>query len=212
MNQNTLQDLINRLSHDLKPVKPLPHIAMVTAIWAMTLLGLGFSSAYLLDASPKAWHLPNAWPSILNWFFSICIGIWALAHTFQSQIPGYKFNRGLFTLVLTVWFIVNLSSLLTSTQPLEHLGHSTPCYFFVVATGVPMLILSIFFLKKYTFIDRLKTLKLLSLSTIFLSFSLLSLCHSPHMSINDFFMHLLGALTLTAFCFGLGYQYLIHKH
>lgn len=167
MNNNSVRNLIYHLSHDLKPIKSLPHILTITTLWAIVLLSLGFSSAYFLDAPPKAWHLMQTSSGVSNWFFSTYIGIWTLAHTFQSQIPGHKFNRNIFTVMLTLWLVINFSNVLTSTHLLQHFGHITPCYFFIITTGIPMLVVSIWFLKRYIFIDRSKTLKLLSLSIIF---------------------------------------------
>ncbi|MBF7686564.1 DUF1109 family protein [Acinetobacter sp. B10A] len=211
MSQHSVHDLIDRLSHDLKPVKPLPHIAWVTTIWGVLLLGIGIFSAYLLNAAPQTWRLPTSLLSIFNWIICITISVWALSHAFLSQIPGYTFRWWFLILSLTLWALINLFGLMTPIQHIEHLGHGTPCYFFVVVTGVPMLIFSMFFLKRYTFFNPISTLKSLSLSTIFLSFSLLSLCHSSQFSLNDFLMHVLGAITLAVLCFGLGSRYLSGK-
>lgn len=208
MNRSSVNNLIDELSNDLKPIKPLPHVALVTIIWVITLLVLGLISAYILNAAPKSWHLPTSGLGILNWTISIFISLFALSHTFLSQIPGYKFSRFILAFSLILWLTINLFSLVIPAQPIKNLGHGTPCYFFVIATGIPMILSSIFFLKRYTFLHLMNTLQLLSLSIIFLSFSLLSLCHSSQLSINDFLMHLLAALTIAVLNFTLGIKYI----
>lgn len=36
MNRSSVNNLIDELSNDLKPIKPLPHVALVTIIWVIT--------------------------------------------------------------------------------------------------------------------------------------------------------------------------------
>lgn len=211
MNHNRHKELIQQLTHNLKPVAKTPNLWLGTATWSLVFLGLGVLSTFLLNLHPKAWQFPATQENILSFMLCIVIGCLSISNVFKSQIPGRQLNTTLLNTMIIFWLVASLFSIFTVPHHIGHFGQGLSCYLFVVTSGIPMLIISLMFLKKNQSLIPLKTLKYLSIGIIFLSYSLLTLCHSEQLILNDFFMHLFAAMTLIGLTVFIGYRFFQYR-
>lgn len=211
MNHNQHKELIQHLTQNLKPVNKTKNLWLSTATLSLVFLGLGILSTFLLNMHPKSWQLPTTEENILSFILCMMIGCLSLFNVFKSQIPGRQLNTTLLNAMLIFWLVASLFNIFTVPHHIGHFGQGLSCYLFVVTSGIAMLIISLVFLKKHQSLTPLKTLKYLSFGIIFLSYSLLTLCHSEQLILNDFFMHIFAAMTIIGLTVLIGYHFFKYR-
>lgn len=211
MDQKEYQELINHLTNGLKPVPKPPKILLGIVVWSMAFLLLGLFSAFIFHIHPKAWELPKDAENIINIVLCTIIGVLSLSYVFKSQIPGCTINLRPLAITIALWLIVNIFNMFTGPLHIGHFGEGIACYLFVVTSGIPMLIASLIFFRKNQSLAPIKTSTLLGITIVFLSFSLLSLCHPEQLVYNDFLMHIFAAFTLVACSIVIGYRFFKYK-
>lgn len=201
---NQYEHLVNHLTKDLGRVNKLNHLGLRSFVSIIFLLCIGLIAIYLSKISLGTWQIPKNSLSIINFVISIATASTALLNMFKSMIPGYRINYT----ILILCIILNALTIGMQDNYIGHFNHGLGCYFFVVISGMAILCTIFLFIYKYKYksLTPIKTLTFLTISTIFLSFSLLSLCHAYDGNLIDLFMHGLGALTLSLFSSAMGYN------
>jgi hypothetical protein len=134
MIKNT-QELIDNLSRDLSPVRPLQSPLIRTSQWVAILLpytGLVIIVMGFLLKRPTA-TLDR--PFLMEQMFALATGITAAMAAFTSVIPGRNRSYLLWPVLPLIAWLATLGESCLAAGPLAFTGHNVWCFPFVVILG-----------------------------------------------------------------------------
>jgi hypothetical protein len=134
MSKNT-QELIDKLSKDLSPVRPLQHPAVRTATWVAVLLpyvGLVIIVMGFLLKRPTA---PLDRQFVVEQLFALATGITAAMSAFISVIPGRSRSYLLWPVLPLAGWLGALGRSCLAAGPLNLTSHNMWCFPFVIILG-----------------------------------------------------------------------------
>jgi hypothetical protein len=140
MSKNT-QALIDSLSRDLSPVRPLRNPLIRTALWvallvpytALVIIVLGFLLKRPISTLDR--------PFLMEQTFALLTGITAAMAAFASTIPGRKRTYLLSPVLPLIAWLGTLGKNCLATGPLAITGHNVWCFPFVIILGTAPAIL-----------------------------------------------------------------------
>ncbi|MGP4131700.1 hypothetical protein OJE16_18935 [Pantoea tagorei] len=182
--------LIEQLSASAQPVRRVWPTAWRVAGWIAAALPCGALGSWALHSRYTDWSQPGALLAIAALLLSFMLGVGAIASAFTLSLAGRK-PPALRYLVLAVlaWLMLNLSNMTAAQAPAGagRLGEGIHCYLFMLAAGLPMIVISVFSLYRTRSLFPAKSLALAGCGIAFMSSMLLSLCHETQLHRIDFF-------------------------
>jgi hypothetical protein len=135
MSRNT-QELIDSLSRDLSPVRPLRQPLIRTALWVallvpytgLVIIVLGFLLKRPISTLDR--------PFLMEQTFALLTGISAAMAAFTSVIPGRNRSYLLWPLLPLIAWLGTLGKSCLATGPLAITGHNVWCFPFVIILGI----------------------------------------------------------------------------
>lgn len=192
--------LIDELAGAMRPVRRVGPAWLRALGWAPLALALGFLSTRLLHREATDWLAGHAAISAANAMLSLTLGFAAFAAALSMSVAGGRVAaKGWMAVGLVLWALLAGASIALSSRPVTVvIGEGIYCFTFVVTAGLPMIAVAIAALRRTRSFAPKRALTAAGMAIGFLSFGLLSFCHPAEMSIADFLMHILAALTLGA--------------
>jgi hypothetical protein len=140
MSKNT-QALIDSLSRDLSPVRPLRHPLIRTALWVALLVPYTGLVVIVLGFLLKRPISTLDRPFLMEQTFALLTGITAAVAAFASTIPGRKRSYLLWPVLPLIAWLGTLGENCFATGPLAITGHNVWCFPFVIILGTAPAIL-----------------------------------------------------------------------
>lgn len=192
-----IEQLIERLSRDVRPVKRPTSPWRRTLGWMLLALPCGFLATLLLRHEGTDWSQPGAAWAALEVLLSLCLGALAVATAFDLGIagrraPGWRW----FAPLLVAWLVAALAGMAYSADPLGRLGEGLYCYVFMLLAGLPMLAMAVVSLRRTRALRPERSLLIAGLGSAATTQCLLGLCHPVAAQLFDLMMHLAAAATL----------------
>ncbi|NOW46359.1 hypothetical protein FHW96_002519 [Novosphingobium sp. SG751A] len=202
------ETLIDELSQGAGPVRRVLPASWRALGWAPVALGVGYLATRMLHRFTPDWDGPYAVLSAANAALSIGLGLTAFASALSISVAGGRaLGRGWMVLGLIAWVALAAASMSLAPHPLGYApGVGRYCYTFVLTAGLPMVGVIILALRRTRSLRPGPSLWAAGMAIAFLSFGLLAFCHPAQMSVADFVMHLLAALTLGAVTVAVGHR------
>ncbi|KMS59309.1 hypothetical protein V474_08835 [Novosphingobium barchaimii LL02] len=194
--------LIDTLCHEASPVRRVAPAWRRALAWAPVALGAGYLATQFIHRSGTDWAGPMAGIAAANIALSLMLGLAAFIAALSVSVAGGAARLNLFIVAgAASWLSLALYSISISGHPRGELGHGSYCFTFVLAAGIPMILVTILALRRTRSLTPVRSLTLAGAGIAFLSFALLAFCHPIEMSAMDFMGHLgagvlLGAVTV----------------
>lgn len=192
--------LIDDLAGAMRPVRRVGPAWLRALGWAPLALALGFLSTRLLHREATDWLASHAAISAANAVLSLSLGLAAFAAALSVSVAGGRIAaKGWMAAGVVLWALLAGASIALSSRPVTVVtGEGSYCFTFVVTAGLPMIAVAIAALRRTRSLTPKRSLAAAGMAIAFLSFGLLAFCHPAEMSMADFLMHILAALTLGA--------------
>ncbi|MDZ7280204.1 NrsF family protein [Pantoea eucrina] len=192
--------LIERLSGEMQPVKPLRATRWRVIAWLALALPCGIVASFLVPRTLTNWSEPGALRALIQSVLAFMLSLLAVGSALNISIPGRRGVSGkvLASLALT-WLGLSLSSMPGALSE-AHDPSNTRCFSFLLVVSTPMMVLIIASLRRSRAHRPLQSLAMAGLGVACLAVSLLAFCHPVHLHPADFLMHLAGVavvVTLT---------------
>lgn len=190
--------LIEEIARAGRPVQRVAPAAQRALVWGLVALGLGYLSTRMLHRYSPDWFGPHAVIGAANAALCLMLGLGALASSLSISVAGGQPRApGWMKAGVAAWAALCAISISLSARPMGYVaGAGSYCYPFVVTAGLPMIAAVIVALRRTRSLKPGRSLMTAGIGISFLSFGLLVFCHPAEMSLADFLMHLLAALTL----------------
>jgi hypothetical protein len=140
MSKNT-QALIDSLSRDLSPVRPLRNPLIRTVLWVGLLLPYTALVVIVLGFLLKRPMSPLDRPFVMEQTFALLTGITAAMAAFASVIPGRSRSYLLWPVLPLIAWLGTLGENCLAAGPLAITGHNVWCFPFVIILGTAPAIL-----------------------------------------------------------------------
>lgn len=191
--------LIDSLCDEAPPVRRVAPARYRALAWAPVALGAGYLATQFIHRSSTDWAGPLAGIAAANIALSLTLGLAAFIAALSVSVAGgaARLNLLIGTSAAT-WLGLAMYSISISRHPRGELGHGSYCFTFVLAAGVPMILVAILALRRTRSLTPVRSLTLAGAGIAFLSFALLAFCHPIEMSVMDFVGHLAAGLLLGA--------------
>lgn len=198
--------LIDTLSQELQPVRRVAGPWWRAMSWAPVALGAGYLSTRMLHRFDTDWHAAHVAISFANVALCLTLGVVALAYSLSLGLADGRVRaKGWIMAGLIAWALLAATSIALSPRPFAFVpGVGSYCFTFVLTAGLPMVGVGIAALRRTRSLRPGQSLMATGMAIAFLSFGLLAFCHPAEMSLADFVMHLLAALTLGGLTVWLG--------
>ncbi|AFC86658.1 DUF1109 domain-containing protein [Frateuria aurantia] len=201
--------LIDALSQQLRAGRPLAPTWRRLAGWALmaltsgSLMALGLKHSTLDPMAPGAgWELADAGVSLV-------IGLLLLGTALDTSIAGRRAPAWpWFAVPLLLWLAINTALMVKAPASVGVLGREGRyCFRFMLAAGMPMIILAVAYLRRSRSLRPGRSLSLAGAGIAFVTMALLWLCHGDAMSPLDFAMHMVAAMTIMLITVALGWRW-----
>ena len=191
------EELIENLSSGVPAVsRPLPVVTRAL-VWGGVALALGLAATRLIPTAHLDVSAPGAWLFLANAGLSLALGALLLAAAFRTTIPGQRSSGWPWILGLAgLWLAASVGSIAGVRHPVGQLGEGQYCFRFVMLAGLPMMVVTLFALRRTGALRPVRTLAIAGAAIGFLAFGLLAFCHPAGMDVVDFTMHVLAALAV----------------
>lgn len=190
---------IKQLSESAQPVRRTWPTGWRVTGWVATVLPCGALSSWAWHSRYTDWSQPGALLAMTALLLSFVLGVSAIAAAFTLSIAGRKPPEARWLVLLgLVWLVLNLGNM-SFSQPAAgagRFGEGIHCYLFMLSASLPMMVISVVSLSRTRSLSPEKSLLLAGCGIAFMSSVLLSLCHSTHLHMIDFSMHLAAGMTI----------------
>lgn len=196
--------LIEDLSRDAKPVKPLaPPLTRAAMLLAGILAAMAAFAASGGHVSDTIAHLANP-RFALELIGALTAGIAAIAAAVMLSIPG-RAQAWLYLPLpgIALWLA---GGALECYRQVDELGYvpaslfaSRDCFLFIVSVGVPAAAAAYIFLRRHLSVDAVRVTALAALGTALLAAALLQFVHAHGTNPVDFGTHIVAVFLLTLF-------------
>lgn len=196
--------LIEDLSRDAKPVKPLaPPLTRAAMLLAGILAAMAAFAASGGHVSDTIAHLANP-RFALELIGALTAGIAAIAAAVMLSIPG-RAQAWLYLPLpgIALWLA---GGALECYRQVDELGYvpaslfaSRDCFLFIVSVGVPAAAAAYIFLRRHLSVDAVRVTALAALGTALLAAALLQFVHAHGTNPVDFGTHIVAVTLLTLF-------------
>lgn len=191
--------LIDELSHAVRPVKRTWPTGWRVAAWVVAVLPCGMLTSWAWHSRFTDWSQPGSWLALVTLLLSLGIGAGAMAAALTLSIAGRKAVRLPWMLLPgAIWLAINLlnTRAASAAEGAGHWGEGIHCYLFMLMASLPMIVISLACLYRTRSLQPGKCLALAGAGVAFMSSMLLSLCHEVHLHRLDFTMHLAAGVTI----------------
>lgn len=196
MSKNT-QALIDSLSRNLSPVRPLRHPLVRTALWLAPLVPYTALVVMLLGFLLKRPISTLDLPFLMEQTFALLTGITAAIAAFTSVIPGRNRSYLLWPLLPMIAWLGTLGESCVATGPLAITGHNLWCFPFVIILGTAPAILLWKMLRRGAPLTPNLTAGLGALAAAGVGNFCVRLVHQEDVTLMLLFWHVGGVLVLS---------------
>lgn len=190
------QQLIKKLSSEMRPVDPLAPTSIRILKWMALALPLAIVSSVMVHRGLTDWTQPGAGLAVAQLLLAVIIGIAAAWNALTLLIPGRDTLPTVrFVLAGGLWLLLNIMSIPAHPVAPTH-DHGTFCYLFLMVVSAPMVITLLWTLRLSGGLYSQKSLLMAGISVAAWSVSLLSLCHPVQQDRMDFALHVAAVATI----------------